>query len=534
MLDWLDQNHVKTPAKRFILPYLFDPDLKPVGYRKPDQHLVFFGRLEVRKGLILFLETLLAMDRERAFAERKLRVTFLGRPGFTPDGNGLDTIRKYRRQLSPDIGISERTELGQPEALEYLVKNSHALVVCPSLIDNSPYALIESLQLGLNVIAAKSGGIPELFAGEDRLFEPTTAALAAKIRAGLNDELPPPAKRYDLKTSARMWRDFCEQAVPGANRLAARPARTGGPTFQVFVAAGSSTDSLVRTLEALNAQTHRKFSVAVVSAATNLGSQTPGAALQAACAKFGCQWIDENFEGSDPRRLDIPVSDYSVFVTSGCYPRPTMLAVLAGGFEASIIAGLSSYVEVTNEPNSHAGVVYEPLGGFLEGGVFRNFFGIGCFAIRKEHTPDTLAELRRLLQPQGAWSCLARLSVAGNQHEVVPETLADLESAFAPFSTMDLDYAGQMEVLNGYQANLPLWVNYLFLHGVSTERRLLALDGGLSRSAGNSSGSAAESPAPAPEPEIQRSVAFKIKREARRFLRQCRNFPQLLRRNEFK
>jgi hypothetical protein len=170
----------------------------------------------------------------------------------------------------------------------------------------------------------------------------------------------------------------------------------------------------------------------------------------------------------------------------------------------------------------------------LEGGIFRNFFGIGCFAIRKEHTPDTLAELRRLLQPQGAWSCLARLSVAGNQHEVVPETLADLESAFAPFSTMDLDYAGQMEVLNGYQANLPLWVNYLFLHGVSTERRLLALDGGLSRSAGNSSGSAAESPAPAPEPEIQRSVAFKIKREARRFLRQCRNFPQLLRRNEFK
>jgi glycosyltransferase involved in cell wall biosynthesis len=532
MLDWLDQNHVKTPAKRFILPYLFDPALNPVGHRKPDHHLVFFGRLEVRKGLILFLETLLAMDRERAFAERQLRVTFLGRPGFTPDGTGLDTIRKYRRYFSPGIGVSEQTDLGQPEALAYLVKHNDALVVCPSLVDNSPFALIESLQLGLNVIAAKSGGIPELFAGEDRLFEPRTAALAAKIRAGLNNELPPPAKRYDLKTSARMWRDFCEQAVPGAGRLSPQPARANPPTFQVFVAAGPSPDSLAKTLAALDRQTHRNFSVVVVSAATKSGTEAPDDALRAACLAHGCKWLGETVDALELRgRSEVRDCDYAVFVGPGCYPRATMLASLAGAFEASGVDALTSCVEILNEPTNQAGVVYEPLGGFLEGGVFRNFFGAGCFALRKEHAPETLAELRTLLRPEGAWICLVRLSMAGRQHEVVPETLADLESAYASFSTIDLDYEGQMEVLSGYQAGLPVWVHYFLLNGVATERRLLALDGGLARNGGNPS--AAQSGAPA-EPAVKHSVAFKIKRETRRFLRQCRNLPQLLRRNEFK
>jgi len=176
-------------------------------------------------------------------------------------------------------------------------------------------------------------------------------------------------------------------------------------------------------------------------------------------------------------------------------------------------------------------VVYEPLGWFLEGGVFRNFFGVGCFALRKEHAPESLAELRKVLRPEGAWICLARLSMAGKRHEVVPETLADLESACAPFSTIDLDYEGQMEVLSSYQAGLPVWVQYFLLNGVATERRLLALDGGL---AGNgSSPSAAQSSASA-EPAVKHSVAFKIKRETRRFLRQCRNLPQLFRRNEFR
>ncbi len=170
MLRWLDENEVKTPPRKQLLPYLFNPDLKPAGYRPVTNQIIFFGRLEVRKGLILLLDALLRMDREGAFSGQPVEVTFLGRSGYTPDGGGMASIEKYRPLFSPAVTLKPMTELGHRQAMEYLCAHNDALVVCPSLVDNSPYAVIESLQLGVNLIAGRSGGIPELFANESKAF----------------------------------------------------------------------------------------------------------------------------------------------------------------------------------------------------------------------------------------------------------------------------------------------------------------------------------------------------------------------------
>ena len=88
------------------------------------------------------------------------------------------------------------------------------------------------------------------------------------------------------------------------------------------------------------------------------------------------------------------------------------------------------------------------------------------------------------------------------------------------------DYAGQMQILDAYGAELPVWLRYFFLNGVANERRLLALEGQWM--------AAAEKPLIGLEHLLQNispngsqkhSVAFKIKRETRRILRQCRNLP---------
>ena len=107
MLDWVDSEQIRTRAPKFVLPYLFDPGLQPVGCRPCAERLIFFGRLEVRKGLLVFLEALLRLDQSGALAGRKLKVTFLGKPGYTPEGGGAISIERYRSRFSRAIHVEE-------------------------------------------------------------------------------------------------------------------------------------------------------------------------------------------------------------------------------------------------------------------------------------------------------------------------------------------------------------------------------------------------------------------------------------------
>jgi len=117
MLDWARRNSVRLPERRAILPYLFDSKIKAVGYRKPQGKVIFFGRLEMRKGLLLFLEALLELDRRGAFAERPVEVTFLGKPGHTTDGGALASIGKFRELYSKAIRLETVTDLGHHQAI---------------------------------------------------------------------------------------------------------------------------------------------------------------------------------------------------------------------------------------------------------------------------------------------------------------------------------------------------------------------------------------------------------------------------------
>ena len=95
-------------------------------------------------------------------------------------------------------------------ALKYLGTHNDALVVCPSLIDNSPYAIIESLQLGLNIIAAFDNMIqdgPEYFCiGIDHPLALQPADLALGIPAKARGAEPGRGGRADRAGTARGFR----------------------------------------------------------------------------------------------------------------------------------------------------------------------------------------------------------------------------------------------------------------------------------------------------------------------------------------
>jgi glycosyltransferase involved in cell wall biosynthesis len=500
MLQWLQQNRVQTPARTQVLPYLFDPKLPPVGFRPAAHKIIFFGRLEVRKGLLLFLEALLLLDGQGAFAGHPLEVIFLGKSGYTPDGGGSQTIEKLRPRFSRSVRLKTISDLGHRQAMDFLARHNDALVVCPSLVDNSPYAVIESLQLRLNIIAAHCGGIPELFADADRLFKPVPEALAAKIQAGLKNQLPPPAKRYDLERTNRLWGEFCQELVPTLRQPVALASGNTAPSIRIFLAGGAQEQSLTRALQSVEAQTLKGYSLTVILAPGS-GHRPLSQELQQQCQQRGWE-VKEALSASSM------CSDFCLFISAGCFPKPEMLERLVQSLSVSGLEALTCCAETVSHDGEQPAFVYEPLGACLEGGIFSNLFGAGCVLLRTGADVPTWPSPGRLLQSAGIWAFLAEISVAGRDWDVLPEILLRLEGDKAGLLGTALDYGSYIDLLESYCRNSPMWLRYLLLNAVASAR-------------GNT-GPSWQRHTQAHESE-PKPILFKIKRETRRILNQCRS-----------
>jgi hypothetical protein len=149
------------------------------------------------------------------------------------------------------IGISKPTSTNLVEELEFkpdcssdeaqeFLLTHECVAVIPSLVDNSPCVIYESLGLGLPFIAAGTGGIPELKEETDRsrlLFEPTVSALAAKIREVLDsDEWAPSRPRFESTKVADLWLSWFERVARSrSNHSMKGLVNLSGPSVTVAV-----------------------------------------------------------------------------------------------------------------------------------------------------------------------------------------------------------------------------------------------------------------------------------------------------------
>ncbi|WP_448309922.1 glycosyltransferase [Pantoea sp. PGP6] len=147
--------------------------------------LVFFGRLETRKGLDIFLRAINNLDETDL---RKLSgITFLGKDVNLSGVNSNSLIKS--RTSSINLPVNIINDLDRTSANAYL-KRDNVLAVIPSLVENSPYTVYECLINNINFISANIGGIPELIPKEkhiDILFTPNPVDLHGKIHHRLNN-----------------------------------------------------------------------------------------------------------------------------------------------------------------------------------------------------------------------------------------------------------------------------------------------------------------------------------------------------------
>jgi len=130
------------------------------------EEFVFFGRLETRKGIVVFCDAIDSLLRK--IDVKPFRVTFLG-----SDRNMIDRepskrfverrSKPWREKENVVLDVQIFTNRSSAEALRYLLeKGKKRLAVLPSLVENSPLSVFELFGVNAPFIASDAGGLPEL------------------------------------------------------------------------------------------------------------------------------------------------------------------------------------------------------------------------------------------------------------------------------------------------------------------------------------------------------------------------------------
>ncbi len=236
LLEWMEQEGYVLPEGRTYQQIYHIPDdlselreraRPPRGSRSAVSEVVFFGRLETRKGIKLFLSAVAAMAPELA----DVRVSFMGRIGMI-DGEPADKLIA-RSMARLDIDWQILPEFDRAEAYAYVTQPGR-LVVAAAPVDNSPCAIYELLELEAHFIACRGGGVPELISPnshDDVLFDFSISAIVERLRFCLENGSIAPAPAMSRSDVEAAWVAAHDGLVPVS---AAAPSEENEPVVAVI------------------------------------------------------------------------------------------------------------------------------------------------------------------------------------------------------------------------------------------------------------------------------------------------------------
>ncbi len=440
MLCWMRRAGWKLPETSTVIPYYLNAlespgapsDSRPtsrLAQRIP--HLVFFGRLEERKGINLFLK---ALASERLGSHR-FRVTFLGKPGTrsVPDIRAI--VSQTRPDLLPDLEF--QADLASDEAQLFLSQNG-CIPVMPSLVDNSPCVIYESLRLGLPFIASASGGSEELIHPDDRgrcLFAPTADALAGKLAEVLTSESwEAPRPNYDQSQVAQAWLAWFSQVAGQGPRARVRSVtRTSEPEVSLAITHYERPKLLEQCLRALSRQSDPDFDLIVVDD----GSQSEASQVFLHRLEHGYPGLRLTLVRQENKYLGAARNEalrslatpYVIFMDDDNIAFPNMVEVFRAAAHASdadiVSCQMQFFRDPWNEPNRrlHREERWAYSGGPAALGLLQNVFGDAVSIIRRAVFEEVGLFHEQYGVTHEDWDFLLRAVLDGRSLLSIPEPL---------------------------------------------------------------------------------------------------------------
>jgi O-antigen biosynthesis protein len=279
-LNWLSRNGIRLPAKSYVQHGIVTPEARlsghtPIATRHTVDEVVFFGRLEERKGLRIFCE---AVDRLVGQDVPDFSITFMGRVMTIEGRSAADYIadRAQRWPFKWQI-ISDKDRI---EAVSYL-RGGKRLAVMPSLDEVWGQVVMECIGSDIPFLTSNAGGMAESIAAEDIdkvTFAPNAAELATSLIQVLAQGAYTARPSLDPDQNEKIWIEwhnnlaaeekFAVDDAPidfrtPADVLAARPLVT------VCVSHIDTVEHLFQTISSLDQQDYANTELIVVDDAAN-------------------------------------------------------------------------------------------------------------------------------------------------------------------------------------------------------------------------------------------------------------------------
>jgi len=481
ILDWARSDGWEFEREPEVLGLPFRPDAlderdrTATGGRAQElRRLVYFGRLEPRKGYDLFVAALRQLKAESPEVLRRLdQIVLLGHEDVPGAASWV------RRELEPSgTRITHMGKLDSLRARGYLSEHvEDTLVVIPSRFENFPMAVIEaSLIPGLNVICTRGGGAPEVLgpAGEDQLFDPLPRSLATKIRERLDRPLPPQAlARYEYQAANARWLAFHERACAHARRARTVRAPTvdaADRSVDVCVTYFNKAQHFPQLLESLEQQTYQGFRViAVDDGSTDPKARRVFEAMAQRYAARGWTFFRQGNAQVEAARNEAARHSQAEFLlmvdaddvfARNAVERMLEAALLSGddclvggsilfagdGFPYDVETG-----QVTAPIFGH----YMPIGASVVAGILDPaVFGGPAILVRRKVFEEIggYRELRGVAHED--WELHARLALAGYRTDVVPEYLHFYRQLDDGLSRTSNEFLAKERMLEAYDRHL--------------------------------------------------------------------------------
>jgi len=458
MLSYVQKKqwNIQNPC---IVPYLSRHKLGDLGSGiRHISELCFFGRLETRKGLEVFVGALERLINTHG-ATFLPKITFLGKPGSVKSGDSLVFLRDFQKRHA--LPISILTNLDANQAQDYLKADPSRVAVVPSLLDNLPYVVIECLQNDIPIIASKIGGIPELIKSEQHLFQPNPSDLAILLENLIANGCPPVESLYDLRKAEEWWKAIAHSSdQSGGEKRTVDPAQ-----IAVCVAYYNYGKYLPDLLASLEKQTVTGFGVVVVNDGSSddhsikVFEEMQSKYAEKTDWKFATQ-ANGGIGVARNRAASLVDSEYIVFMDADNLAKPQMIERMALAMGTSNADCLTCYMDGFMHQNGEALETiycYMPTGNCPEVGCFENIFGDANCIVRR----DAFEAVGKFSLDRDSsfedWEFLAKMSLNGKRLDVIPEFLHLYRHTDQGFSRNTSAFKNRRRILNAYQAHLPGW-----------------------------------------------------------------------------
>jgi GT2 family glycosyltransferase/glycosyltransferase involved in cell wall biosynthesis len=388
LAQWALQKGWNVPSSASMLPLPAGKTVKALtavsGVRKAKE-LVFFGRLEARKGLKLFCDAL-----DQLAASEDLTVTFLGSQGLHTI-EGLEAV-DYIEQRAANWRFFWKVvvDTDRSDALQYLLESDERVAVIPSLTDNSPYTVYECLYLSIPFVASNIPSIAALVSGTENLFEPTVEALTAALNTAITNGVAPAKGVWTIASAEQAWTTYYNQVLSSSNVAS---AETATPKVTVCLVHFNRPTLLLQAIESIEQQDYTNVEVVLVDDGSNLPeAQSLLEHLEAPFSTRGWKIIKTSNKYLGAARntaAKAATGKYLLFLDDDNYLKVNALSTyvsIAERIQADLLTAAHSVFEGV-EPPSEATVaerIWIPLGSSVAVGLFRNCFGDANFFVSRE------------------------------------------------------------------------------------------------------------------------------------------------------